>query len=239
MSERRGDLDRSRAVRRQRRPWGCPEELTDVKPQALRKPHRHTRQARLRYRPNQQSLPKHEALLLSIPKAVAGKLVPERPHDRCSATMGLLEERVEVREQGVPALQRKAHTLCVLRLEQPRLAPRRIRVRMRPAEWRVNSRLVPTDEQLRLRIAKEPPNIGADKRDPREGQRKQHRCHELEVRPGRHAVTRPDRNVPLRAREERTAEDEGALARSRSKLPLERRLCHEVTVHIVGLAVLE
>jgi hypothetical protein len=62
----------------------------------------HTMGSSIRYRMNQECIPKHELIIYTEGGHILRILHPQGPHDRKPFTMGLIEESIPEGQQGVP-----------------------------------------------------------------------------------------------------------------------------------------
>mmetsp|Transcript_8581 Transcript_8581/g.25297 ORF Transcript_8581/g.25297 Transcript_8581/m.25297 type:complete len:360 (-) Transcript_8581:1743-2822(-) len=120
----------------------------------------------------------------------------------------LAERRVEVGRNLLAPLHKPPEKLAHRPGQQPGLSPSRGRVCVRPEEGLRGSRLIPTHQELGIRVT--PPkatDIRPGKAQAPKAQGKEHGHGRAQVLPGGRVVARPHRAVLLRARKECSRQD--------------------------------
>ena len=89
----------------------------------------------------------------------AEQLSGELPENRHAVHGRLPEGSIPDRQEGIPQTQHISHDTFVRFVEQERFPPLRVNVRVRPEEGCKGSDLIPANQQLGLRIAKESTDV--------------------------------------------------------------------------------
>jgi hypothetical protein len=145
--------------------------------------------------------------------------------------------RVQIRHHIVATANGGADAGSVVIAEEPRLPPPCFKMRV-ASEERVPGRcLVPSNEELRVRIAEKTTGVCTSKRKTGHVVSENHGNGRLEVLPTGVVVSGPNRNVTLTARKEGAGEDERPAAGMRLKMPSVSGHGHVKSIHVVIFSV--
>mmetsp|Transcript_7148 Transcript_7148/g.24740 ORF Transcript_7148/g.24740 Transcript_7148/m.24740 type:complete len:789 (+) Transcript_7148:93-2459(+) len=180
-------------------------------PPGAREAERHQGAARGHHGADEEGGPEHEHLLLPESPGILREVEPEGAQRGLPLNAGIVHERVHVGENLVAGLDRVADVRGPWLAEEPGLAALGVQVRVAAEERVEGAELVPPGEELRVGVTEEPAHVGPGESEPGDPEAQQHGHGHLEVMPVRGIVARPDRPHALRAREEGTGEDKGAI----------------------------
>mmetsp|Transcript_8128 Transcript_8128/g.30544 ORF Transcript_8128/g.30544 Transcript_8128/m.30544 type:complete len:725 (+) Transcript_8128:1218-3392(+) len=165
------------------------------------------------HRLDEQRRTQHPRIVNLRDRRVLRELQEQRSHDGADAQheLGLREQSVEVREEGVPLEGHFSHVAQPRLAEQPHLTPSAVVVRMGPEERLVRRSLHPPRHELGIGIAHEATHVGTHEAQAGHADAQEHGRGRLQVRPLRHVVPGPDGAILLTPSVEGAGQNEGTL----------------------------